>query len=123
MKKPLAPLELRSTMKEIRDEIIDEYGFKSEREINQGQCVEFAKRVKESFPQAEIYDARDSPPSFGDIFKTGSHVHRFVKLGRFFFDAEEVGGVTDWRELSQFQPHDDWGNPMKLPRVWIVRVK
>jgi len=63
----------------------------SPQDINNGNCDSFAEQVKNSIPGTYIYETD---------FSFDLPTHLFLKIGNLYYDAESLGGVTDWKMLN-----------------------
>ena len=85
-------MKLSEAMQKATAELAAEYKF-TPREINGGWCDEWAERVKELCPRAQVRT------DDGDKDLVG---HFFIKHGILFYDSECPEGVLDYHELPIF---------------------
>lgn len=90
----------------IRDEYIRTGRAATVPDINQGLCEHFALDVVDRWPHGgvQVMDDHD----FGRF----TWLHKFVRYGGRFYDAEAVEGVQDWRDLPLFAAEYALGGSM-----------
>lgn len=99
-------------MKQIILELVQEFKRKDKfikyaKDINCGDCADFAERLKERVPECEIF--KD-----GEI-KNGRHgfIHAYVRYRGLFYDSETPDGVSDWRLLPCYARSETFDSNIK----------
>lgn len=86
--------EIKKAMDEATNEAKEEYGLKTEFDINNGHCQEWADKVQRKVPEAEFHDTPEDYDGPG---------HCWVQIGKLHYDAETIQGVEDWKDLKIFK--------------------
>lgn len=100
--KPITHEDIKKILKRVSDDkeamslIFDEDYINtnlslSPEDCNNGLCDIWAKKFKEEYPEAEMWDTEQT---YGE-----THGHVWVKYGNKFYDAEIPDGVLDWKQI------------------------
>lgn len=75
--------------------IVKEFGL-TPKQINEGECEEFAEKVRHIIPEAKIEEIQDH---FEDIVMR----HFYLKYKSKYYDSETPKGVAHWSDLPVYQ--------------------
>jgi hypothetical protein len=86
---------------------------KTPKEINKGDCLNFAQDILLAFPTAEIHI--DGEPAIDKI----SFHHAYIMFEGKYYDSETSDGVEDWRELPFYSRADSVLFPFEKQKLGL----